>query len=150
MSISLHMSILDRLCFRRWHILLWIPDYVTNDVCWGWRGRKGRNWNKNKLKKRFNPIRDGGVFNTLKMASKWPQISWLFLFLYHLSEKQKFFFAFSQWFWVFRMGWWRTPSPPRHLTYIFNPVPNRVNSDQWDESECVLLNQIGHSRLKWL
>ena len=40
----------------------------------------------------------GGVFNTplpkissktLKMASKWPKISWLFLFLYDLSEKQK-------------------------------------------------------------
>ena len=44
-----------------------------------------------KLEKLINPIRDGGVFNTktLKMASKWPQISWLFLFLYDLSEKQK-------------------------------------------------------------
>ena len=27
---------------------------------------------------------------------------------------------------MFRRGWWQTP-PPHHLTYIFNPVPNRVN-----------------------
>ena len=31
---------------------------------------------------------------TLKMASKWPQISWLFLFLYDLSEKPKKIFWF--------------------------------------------------------
>ena len=31
---------------------------------------------------------------TLKMASKWPQILWLFLFLYDLSEKQKNSFWF--------------------------------------------------------
>ena len=32
---------------------------------------------------------------TPKMASKWPQISWLFLFLYDLSEKQKKFGFFT-------------------------------------------------------
>ena len=31
---------------------------------------------------------------THKMASKYPQISWLILFLYDLSEKQKFFLVF--------------------------------------------------------
>ena len=47
-------------------------------------------------------LETGRVFNTppplpkissktLKMASKWPQISWFFLFLYDLSEKQFFF-----------------------------------------------------------
>ena len=50
----------------------------------------------------FNPIWGGeGVFNTplpkissktLKMASKYPRISWLFLFLYDLSEKQNVYF----------------------------------------------------------
>ena len=46
------------------------------------------------------------------MASKYPQISWLFLFLYDLSEKQKIFWEFHSDFGC--------------LTYIFNPVPNRV------------------------
>ena len=47
----------------------------------------------------INPIRLPKISSkTLKMASKWPQILWLFLFLYDLFEKQ-----------------------------IFNPVPNRVN-----------------------
>ena len=38
----------------------------------------------------INPILDRG----LQMASKWPQISWLFLFLYDQSEKQKNFGGF--------------------------------------------------------
>ena len=54
----------------------------------------------------------GGVFNiplpkiSLKMASKYPQISWLFLFIYDISERH--FFAFSPWFWVFRRRSWQT------------------------------------------
>ena len=53
------------------------------------------------------------------------QISWVFLFLYDLSEKQKnLFFGFSQWFWVFWRG--GVANTPRHLTYIFDPATNRV------------------------
>ena len=49
---------------------------------------------------------------TFKMASNYPQISWLFVLLYDLSEKHKRFFGFSQWFWVFR---WGARTPP-HTT----------------------------------
>ena len=76
----------------------------------------------------FNPIRDGGwkiSSKTLKMASKWPQISWLFLFLYDLSEKQKNFLVFHSDFGCLEGG--GGEHPPPHLTYIFNPIPNRVN-----------------------
>ena len=34
------------------------------------------------------------ISETLKMASKYPQISWLFLFLCDLSDKQNFFCFF--------------------------------------------------------
>ena len=62
---------------------------------------------------------------TLKKASKWPQISWLFLFLNDLSEKQKKILFFHSDFGCLEGG---SGKPPRHLTYIFNPVPNRVKN----------------------
>ena len=59
---------------------------------------------KQTLPERLTLLRTGGGCSTppllkissktLKMASKWPQISWLFLFLYDLSEKQKKIFWF--------------------------------------------------------
>ena len=70
---------------------------------------------------------------TLKMASKWPQFLFLVLFLYDLSEKQKNF-----WFFTVILGVKKgvVANTPSYLTYIFNPVPNRVklcfhNSCQW-------------------
>ena len=85
-------------------------------------------------------LETGGCSKTLKMAPKWPQISWLILFLYDLSEKQKKKFVFSQWFWVFRRGWWQTP--PHHLTYIFNPTTNGDMSNK-------ILETINKDRHVW-
>ena len=56
------------------------------------------------------------------MASKHPQISWLFL----ATKQQNFFLVFHSDFGCLEGGGGKHP-PPRHLTYIFNPVPNRVN-----------------------
>ena len=52
------------------------------------------------------------------------QIFWLFFYLYDLSKNLKKKLFFSQWFLVFRRGWWQTT--PHHLTYIFDPATNRV------------------------
>ena len=59
--------------------------------------------------------------------SKWPPNTpkfhdFSYFHMTYLKSKKKFW-GFSQWFWVFRRGGWRTP--PRHLTYIFDPIPNR-------------------------
>ena len=78
------------------------------------------------------------------MAPKWPQISWLFLFLHDLSAKQ-FFFCFSQWFWVFRRGWWRPT--PTHLTFIFNPATNRVNLLYFIFREAAIYLEEGHKNI---
>ena len=57
---------------------------------------------------------------TLKMTSKHPQISWLFQFLYDLSDKQNIFLVFHS---DFEGGVGNIP-PPRHLKYIFDPATN--------------------------
>ena len=59
------------------------------------------------------------------MASEHPQILWLFLFLYDLSDKQKkiFFCFFTVILGVYKGG---GEHPPRHLTYIFDPANNII------------------------
>ena len=48
-----------------------------------------------------------------------------YFYMTSLKPKKNKIFGFSQQSLVFRRGWcWITP---HHLTYIFNPVPNRVN-----------------------
>ena len=90
-----------------WGHQLWNSDFIFRIVNVGknessWMNclhfYKGKVEIISDLPPAFNPIRDGGCSTppllkicskTLKMASKWSQISWLFLFLFDLSEKQK-------------------------------------------------------------
>ena len=80
---------------------------------------------------RLNPIRDrGGVQHPLyrKSAlrpSKWPPnepkfCDFSFFYMTYLKTKI-FFLGFSQWFWVFRRGWWLIPTPL--LNVYFQPNP---------------------------
>ena len=62
--------------------------------------------------------------------------------------KAKKIFGFSQLFWVSIRGWWQTP-PPRHLTYIFNPVPNRVNMIEVKTSVMEIFSCFHRIILRW-
>ena len=61
---------------------------------------------------------------TLKMASKYPQISWLFYF-YMTYLKSKKWLVFHNDFGCSEGGGGK---PPRHLMYIFDPIPNRAGT----------------------
>ena len=61
--------------------------------------------------------------------SKWPPNDpkfrdFSYFYMTYLKSK-KIFLVFHSDFGCLEGGGWRTP-PPRHLTYIFNPFPNRV------------------------
>ena len=71
---------------------------------------------------------------TFKMASKYPQISWLFIFLYDLSKRQK------NGFFTVILGVLKgvvANTPPHQITFIFNPTSNRVNNHLYKCYWCV-------------
>ena len=75
---------------------------------------------RNRFGHGFWPFWKSVLRQTLKMATKWPQISWLFLFLYDLSEKQKDFLVFHSDFWCLDGGGGEHAPP---LNVYFQPRP---------------------------